>query len=142
MNPYLDSSATVKLFMDDEGGQNDLRGALASLGSASTSRLTYIETLAALASARRSGRMSAATHRLAVADFKGLWAALDIVDLSEEVATDAGEIAETFGLRAGDAIQLASARRLRNDSITFVAWDTRLRAAAEASGFACYPPEL
>ena len=65
-----------------------------------------------------------------------------MIELTQELAEDAADIADTFGLRAGDAIQLATVRLTAPEDVTVVAWDTRLRAAAVASGFACYPPEV
>lgn len=51
----------------------------------------------------------------------------------------AGAFAETFGLRAGDAVQLASILELDLDTTVIVAWDVQLRAAAHAAGMAVYP---
>ena len=65
-----------------------------------------------------------------------------IVELSETVGTRAGSIADAFGLRAGDAIQLASAIALGAEDTVLVAWDARLRFAARAAGVATYPIEV
>ena len=142
MIAYLDTSATVKLFLDDEGNGAIVSELLTMLGTATTSRLTCVETLAALAAARRAGRITSAIHAAAVADFIEIWAALEVVDLSDDVAWEAGAIAATFGLRAGDAIHLATAQRLRDPSTSIVSWDIGLRRAAMAAGMACYPPEI
>ena len=140
VDAYLDSSATVKLFLDDEGDDHDVRLVIGASGVVVTSRLTFVETAAALAAARRSGRISADDHGLAMADFDLTWAAMEIVEITDQVARDAAEVADTFGLRAGDAIQLASVRRIATASTVLIAWDGRLRDAAIASGIACYPP--
>ncbi|MBA2757349.1 MAG: type II toxin-antitoxin system VapC family toxin [Chloroflexi bacterium] len=142
MTAYLDASAVVKLYLDDEGDAFDLRPIVDGFDSVTTSRLTYIETHAALAAARRTGRISAARHAAALDDLAIMWATFNIIDLSQDVAHDAGEVAETFDLRAGDAVQLASLRALAVASVPLVAWDVRLRRAAIANGFACYPAEI
>ncbi len=142
MTVYLDSSATVKLFLDDEGSVEDLRALVQSSAAVSTSRLTYVETVAALAAARRSGRLATIDHAVAMTDFGEVWKAMDIVELTSEIAVSAGEIAETFGLRAGDAVQLASARHVWPAGAILVAWDHALRGAAAASGIDCYPLEI
>jgi len=142
MTAYLDTSAVVKLYVHDEGATLDLASVLEAFGSVTTSRLTFVETRAALAAARRAGRLTPQRHDAAVADLTGMWITFNIIDLSQEVAEDAGEVAETFGLRAADAVQLASLRALAVKSIPLVAWDVRLRNAALANGFACFPPEI
>lgn len=142
MNAYLDSSAFLKLLLGDEGGGDDLRIEMDLVGQISTSRLTYVEALAALAAARRSGRVGRVDYEVAVADFGRIWDSLEIVELTTNVASDAATAADVYGLRAGDAIQLASAHSLDGSVITLIAWDARLRAAASASGLACYPVEV
>ncbi|MEX1171733.1 MAG: type II toxin-antitoxin system VapC family toxin [Chloroflexota bacterium] len=142
MTAYVDASAVVKLYLDDEGDDIDLQEIVRAFESLTTSRLTYVETCAALAVARRLGRITPARYAAAVEQFTALWLTFDIVDLTNDVAADAGEVAETFGLRAGDAIHLASLRALDAPAVPLIAWDVRLRQAALANGFACYPAAL
>jgi len=137
---YLDSSATAKLFLDEEGAEH-VRLALNASIRVVSSRLTYVETACALAAARRAGRLSRGQHVQALTDFDAVWSAVDVIELNSDTARAAAEAADTFGLRAGDAIQLASVRQLVAEGTVFVAWDGRLRAAALSSGIACYPPE-
>src|SRR5207244_4680188 len=54
---YFDSSALLKLFVAEEGSVSAIR-AWESARSAVTNRISYVETRAALASARRSRRLS------------------------------------------------------------------------------------
>ena len=142
MSGYLDSSGAVKLFLGDEGSSDELRSFMEFAGTIATSRLTYVETRAALASARRSGRLASAVHDEAVMHFEAVWETFTIVDLTQAIAVDAGVVAESFGLRAGDAIQFASLRGLEAPDVPMIAWDERLRAAAKSSGFRCYPLEV
>jgi uncharacterized protein len=139
LTAYLDASALAKLLLADEGDRAELLAVLDAAGTIATSRLTYVETRAAIAGARRSGRMSAGSHDVAVAEFEAVWQTLTVVDLTQAIAEDAGLVAETFGLRAGDAIQFASLRYLSAGDVPMIAWDARLRAAVLASGYACYP---
>ena len=55
------------------------------------------------------------------------------------VATRVSAIADTFGLRAGDAVQLASVLELDRETTVFVAWVIELRTAANAAGVAVHP---
>ncbi|MEX2183316.1 MAG: type II toxin-antitoxin system VapC family toxin [Chloroflexota bacterium] len=142
MTAYVDASAVVKLYVDDEGPGFDLVPVTRAFDSLTTSRLTYVETTAALAAMRRAGRMSPARHAAALDDFAVLWATFTVIDISREVAQVASEVADTFGLRAADAIHLASLRALDAPAVPLIAWDVRLRRAALANGFACYPAAL
>jgi uncharacterized protein len=139
---YLDSSAAVKLFLEDEADAEALQELLVGVAAIVTNRLTYVETLASLAAARRAGRLSAQHHEAAVDAFERLWLEWDILELTPELAQEAGSVAETFGLRAGDAVQLATARRLNDAPLVMLAWDTRLRVAAMAAGLICHPPTI
>lgn len=142
MSGYLDSSGAVKLFLGDEGSTDELRAFMEFAGTIATSRLTYVETRAALAAARRADRIGPAEHDDAVVRLEAAWRTFTIVDLTPAIAEDAGIVAEAFGLRAGDAIQFASLRGLEGPDIPMIAWDERLRTAAQASGFPCYPIEV
>jgi len=107
-----------------------------------TSRLTFVEVRAGLAAARRSDRLDRDTHDRAVIAFMDAWAGYDVLELSEEVSVRAGAVAETYGLRAGDAIQLASMLELDpRREVIVVAWDTRLRVAAAAAGLTVFPSD-
>ncbi len=142
MTAYLDSSAAVKLFLGDEGLSSELREVMEVAGKVMTSRLTYVEIRAALAAARRARRMAPAEHDEAVAELELVWQTFVVVDITQRIAEDAGTVAEMFGLRAGDAIQFASLRGMDAPGIPMIAWDERLRSAAQASGFPCYPLEV
>ena len=142
MIAYLDSSAIIKWYVGDEGGTAQLEAIVTRSSRLATARLTYVEVRAGLAAARRANRLARTDHDRAVESFDSSWEALLIVELSETVGTRAGSIADAFGLRAGDAIQLASAMALDAEDTVLVAWDARLRFAARAAGVATYPAEV
>lgn len=142
MIAYLDSSAIIKSYLADEGGIAELEAIMTRSSRLATARLTFVEVRAGLAAARRANRLARPDHDRAVASFKVSWDALLIVELSETVGTRAGSIADAFGLRAGDAIQLASAIALGAEDTLLVTWDTRLRFAARAAGLATYPAAI
>jgi predicted nucleic acid-binding protein len=65
-----------------------------------------------------------------------------VVGLNEHVLDDAVAAVAAHGLRAYDAVQLASAievRRLDATCDTFASFDAQLRNAAAASGFSLLP---
>jgi predicted nucleic acid-binding protein len=69
------------------------------------------------------------------------WAEMIILDLSADLARRAGDLTETLGLRAVDAVQLASALEIEPDDVMLVSWDARLRGAASNAGLPVFPPE-
>ena len=107
------------------------------LGAAS-SILSYPEGRAALAAARRGGRLSPGGHGRARDEFDSLESELPLVGIDAVLARQAGELAEEFALRGYDAVHLASALALRTDT-TLVSWDEDLRRAAAHSGCALAP---
>jgi uncharacterized protein len=138
---YLDSSALIKQYLVDEEAIDELALIMETASTVVTSRLSFVEVRAGLAAARRARRLSPMQHDRAVTIFESTWRTFDIVELDPSVGARAGMIAEDFGLRAGDAIQLASVLELDLDETMLVAWDGRLALAARAAGVLTYPTE-
>lgn len=125
--------------MDEDG--SDLAAELWSVGQpAVSSILSYPEGCAALALARRSGRLSSRAHTRALEDFEELHRELLIVGVDQALARHAGELAGELGLRGYDAVHLASALALVIDDVTVVTWDRDLGSAAAHSGCPVAPP--
>ena len=139
MIAYLDSSAIVKAYLIHETGRDELDSITDSAVDVAASRFSYVEVRAALAAARRAGRLTTFEHDRAVESFDVAWRGYAIVELDEPVGARAGAFVESFGLRAGDAVQLASILELDRDTTVIVAWDVQLRSAARAAGVAVYP---
>jgi uncharacterized protein len=138
LNAYLDTSALVKLYVR-EPGSRDVARVVAEAGLAATSRVAYPEARAAFARRKREGAFRAAALRRIVGDLDRDLAHYVVVELTAELASTAGELAERHALRGFDAIHLASALWLREsagDFGAFAAYDARLVAAATAEGFA------
>lgn len=100
-----------------------------------TSILAYPEGRAALAAAHRAGRLTEAQHSRALAEFEDLRRDLISIGLDEELAGRAGGLAEEFELRGYDAVHLASALELGEDTV-LITWDADLRRAAGRAGLA------
>ena len=142
MIAYLDSSAILKQYLADEVGADDLDAIQEIVTDLATSRLSYVEVRAGLASARRAQRLSPTGHDRAVASFETAWATMDVVELDGPLSRRAADVADAFGLRTGDAIQLATALEMARDEMVFVAWDLGLARAARAAGIVTYPAEI
>ena len=138
---YFDSSAFVKLLVEEEG--SDLGAALWDGADAIvSSRLAYSEVRAALAAAGRDRRLAARDVEQAEVTWEQYWAATRPVELSAAVAAQAGKLASLYALRGADAVHLASAIAVGNEGLLFAAWDHRLRAGVGAAGIELAPPEL
>lgn len=126
---YLDSSAFVKLVVT-ETESAALRRVIGRWPQHASSTLLRTETIRAL---RRSGNTSI------IPAARRLLRAVTMVRIDEPLLDRAADL-EPGELRTPDAIHLAAALELGQDLGVIVAYDTRLRAAAEAYGLAVESP--
>jgi len=135
---YLDTSAWLKLYVD-ERGTREVVAAVQSAQLVAISRIAYAQARAALACVLREKRTTYAEHRRRIAALNADYAEVLKVEVSEDVVRQAGELAESHALRGFDAIQLSSARWLARKSrkpVRLLAYDERLNEAAHALGLA------
>jgi uncharacterized protein len=130
----------VKLVVP-EPGSDEVEDLVAHASATVTSRLSYLETRAAVARARREGRLTAAAARRVVADLEAVWQDLVAVEVDEHLAQRAAALVDGHPLRAGDALQLASAivAAGQGAEVVFACWDARLWAVARDLGFRVVP---
>ena len=133
---YLDTSALVKLYAREEGSAV-VRAAVAVAQAIATSLLAYAEARAAFARKRRLGDISDTVLRRLKRDFERDWTTLHRMAVDEAIVRRAGELAEAHGLRAYDALHLASADLLQTAGaapVIFACFDSALARAAAARG--------
>lgn len=134
MIAYLDTSAVVKLYVE-EAGATTVRRVVHEATHVGTSRVTYVEARAAFARRHRERGFSTPAYKELLRSFDQEWETYVRLDVSEPLIKLAGSLAERHALRAYDAIQLASAlmlhRELQASPIEFVAADRHLLDAAE-----------
>lgn len=138
MIAYVDTSAFVKLLVP-EAGTETVGAVWDHVDDRYASLIGYVELRSAIASAARSRRIDGSTLLAARAEIEDLWASVVAVDVDEPLVRKAGELSDRHGLRASDAIHLASALRIADGPTTFIAFDARLRDAAVAEGFIVLP---
>jgi predicted nucleic acid-binding protein len=135
---YLDTSALVKLYVE-EPGSRAVRTLLERAQVVSTSRVAYVEMRAGLARKLRQGELREKEYKHILSDFQKDWKDYFVIEVSEGVANLGGELVEKHPLRALDALHLASAlflrERVRSD-VFFSSFDERLNEAAKAEGLA------
>ena len=98
------------------------------------------EGRAAIAAARRGGRIDDPGHAEAVETFERLWAQISGIELNEALARRAAELAEAHALRGYDAIHLASAEAILDEGDVMVVSDVRLAEAAAMLGIEALVP--
>lgn len=132
MTRYLDSSAIIKLYID-EVDSDRVRADVAASDVIATATVAYAEVRAAFGRLRRERRISRATATALVRQFDIDWPAFLTIDVNETLSRDAGAIADRLNLRGFDSIHLAAFARLCTqceDELEFVAFDDRLTRAA------------
>lgn len=138
---YFDSSALVKLLLDEPG--TPLVAELwDACDGALSSRLAYPEVRAALAAAGRNHELDADEAREAERVWEEYWAATRKVELTPDVEQQAGQLARSHALRGADAVHLASALAVDDGELVVAVWDHRLHSGALAAGVQVAPANL
>jgi predicted nucleic acid-binding protein len=133
---YLDTSNLVKLYID-EPDSDEIRQLVELADVITTSVVAYPEARATFARRRRERLMTPAESKAAVRQLDADWRRLVTIPLSEELARDAGRLADAHGVRGFDAVHLASFERLvshAEDEVEFSCADARLVKAARTLG--------
>jgi predicted nucleic acid-binding protein len=139
---YLDTSALVKIYVDERGSLG-CRGAVSGADLIATSALAYVEARAAFSRRRREGGLGAKSYRKVIEYLDEDWPSYAVVDVTERVIREGARLAERHRLRAYDAVHLASAGILRDESraepMVFASWDAKLGRAARREGYSLLP---
>jgi hypothetical protein len=146
---FFDTSAIVKRYIR-EMGSNWVLGLTDPIAGnvVHVSRITLVEFTSAITRRARGGSLTAQAAALAIGKSKHDFAhRFTVVGIVDALLDSAVAIAETHGLRAYDAVQLATALKLqavRSQSamppLTLVSADAELSAAARAEGLAIEDP--
>lgn len=137
---YADSSALAKLLIEEDG--SDAIGTLAAQADGvATAAISRVEIFAALAAARRDGRLGNVAFEDAKGEAASLFADMTLVDIDEAILDRACSLAERHSLRAYDAVQLSALLTYGPEDLTFAYFDGALNAAAAAEGYAVFPAE-
>ena len=138
---YFDSSALVKLIVEEDGS-HDVATLWDGADAVVTSRVAHPEVRAALAAARRDRRLDDTSHAAAKQSWREFHAALRMVEVTESLEDRAGDLAEVHALSGFDAIHLASALTLVDAPVILATWDRRLLLAARATGLSTLPSDV
>jgi predicted nucleic acid-binding protein len=140
---FLDSSALVKRYVPELGSQ--WVETITNLNSGNLliiSRLAWVEVLSALARRQREGTLEMADANLITAKFRSdLNTQYQLVEIDQILVEMAGKLVNQYPLRAYDAVQLASALKVRSalptsfsPNFTFLTADANLFTIAQVTG--------
>ena len=137
MTLYLDTSVLVKLYIREDDS-DDVAAAVADATTVATSLLAYPEACAAFERRRREKSVTPAALKSARQAFEADWPSWIAVGIDDDLARHSARLAERHGLRAADAIHLASFERIlaaaEDDDVRFLCADDRLSKAARTLG--------
>lgn len=132
---YFDTSAVVPLIIEEPSTARCVRMWNDS-SRAVSARFLYPEARAALAKARRMGRVTTSQLTASVEELDAIIPEIDHIEIAAGLARRAGELADTHDLRGYDAIHLAAAIDVADDDLVLVTGDADLAAAAISAGIA------
>jgi uncharacterized protein len=141
---YLDASALAKLYLKEDGSAETLDRVQGEPTAAST-LLTRVEVPAAIARAARMRTIDRQAASNAIARFERDWPDFLALPVTGVVASRAASLAVSHGLRAYDAVHLASALTWANalaEPVVFATFDHALWRAAHDEGLDAWPEGL
>ena len=147
---YADSSALIKRHVPETGSAWIKQEFSRSSGNdVIASKLSIAEVLSGLNRRKREASISAADYATFSKDFTAVSRfQYRMMDLTDAILLEAQRLLETHPLRAGDAIQLASAlltnaqlQSANLPALIFLASDTRLLTAANSEGLQTDDPQ-
>ena len=129
---YVDTSSLVKVFVPEQGYQ-ETRALVSHAQRVATSVVTYVEMWSALSRKLRNGESRPSEYQRYLDQFETYWPLISAVPLDGDLTHIAARLAQRPGLRALDAIHLATAVYLTqrvDEPLMFSCADTTLRTAA------------
>jgi predicted nucleic acid-binding protein len=138
---YLDASAIVKILLR-EADAGVARSLWRTAERRTTSVVAYVEARAAMAAAVRDRRLAPVAVEALRLELDRRWRQCQPVALDDRLLSLAASVGDREGLRALDAIHLATALYVADARTLFVTWDRRLADAAIRLGLAVAPASV
>lgn len=128
MIAYLDTSALVPLLIDEPASPLCAR-VWDDADDVVSVRIAYVEAAAAIAQARRTGRLTRSQQRDAVTLLDDTWQQLQLVEVDDPLVHRAGTLADLHNLRGYDAVHCAGAESINDAEVVAASGDRQLLAA-------------
>lgn len=132
---YLDTSAVIPLLITEPSNTRCARIWNDAQTLVST-RLLYVETMAALSQGEIAGRFSAAQFRDRAAAWTEMWDQLEVREFDEDLMIQSGMVAQRYGLRGYDSVHSAAAVSLAHPQLVAASGDRKLLASWRDQGLA------
>ena len=133
MVPYCDTSALLKLLVDEAGSDRMVR-ASDSFETIAVGRIAWAESMSAFAQRSRLKGANQTALSQARTALEQTWQIFAIAEITQPPVEKAGLYAEAFAMRGYDSLQLAAAHNLHDQfslPLTFACFDRRLNLAAQ-----------
>ena len=137
---FCDTSALVKLYVREADSDRLMAAVLASEVVA-ICRIAWVEAISAMARRAREMPQDGPALSLARQSFEADWPDYLTLELTQDLVALAGDYADSFALRAYDAVQLAAAQSLHRElpeDTVFACYDARLVKAARVLGMSVF----
>ena len=141
---YTDSSAFAKRYLA-EWMREETVGFVASATVVAASLLAFTEVSSAIARAQRDRLILRVEGSLLLGQLDEDWRSVVALDVSFPVVRRAARFCQVHGLRAYDAVHLASALEWQDvieQPVTFATFDRALHRAARDAGLVAWPERL
>jgi len=139
---FLDTSAWIKYFIDEEGTPEIQKFIFEKSNSEentfSTSAVTYAEIYATLKRALNGNRITKEQYDQIKDEFEEQWENIDVPLVNNDLIENSGTLAEKYALKGCDAFQLASALAIKAN--LFINSDNELTIAAKESNLFVWNP--
>lgn len=129
----MGDSALLKLLVD-EAQSDQMRQISTNADAIGGCRISWAETMAALARRQREDSSSSADLEEARQHLIHSLSTFSIVEVNQPLVETAGRFAEVFALRGYDSVQLAAAHELHvnaEQTVVFASYDRRRNQAAQ-----------
>jgi predicted nucleic acid-binding protein len=141
MNLYIDTSALIKLFIQEENS-NEIRRLVENADLVATGLITRAETPAGINRLARMNVINQAECEAALHNFRKEWEDYHRILVTEQIVIRADFLTGQYSLRGYDAVHLACAltwSELLGASVSLATFDKELYQAAKKSGLQALP---
>ena len=139
---FCDTSALMKLYAQQQHS-DWTRKQVTSASRCIVSQITWVEMCSAFGLKERTGQIHAPEVKAALARLRLEWPMYFRLALDTPLLNTAGELAVSFGLRAYDSVQLASAQKTYlqlGQNMRFCCFDKQLNTAVQTLGLPLLEP--
>lgn len=133
---YLDTSALIKLYVDEDGSAK-VGAWVEATEAVATHEIAFVECRSALARKHREGALAEKAYLSIWATLSGEWGHYIRIAFPASLIQQAAEFTETFALRAYDSVHLAAASYVARQlgvEVRFGCFDRALNRAARMTG--------